>query len=135
MKTNRILSLLIVFVSAFAISSSCQQPKSDGTAQTIDAAAYKKLTQDKSNILLDVRTPQEYAEGHLANSINLDYQSSAFQEEIAKLDKSKSYLVYCRSGKRSAAAMEMMEKAGFKKVTNLDGGIMSWESNGFEVVK
>jgi rhodanese-related sulfurtransferase len=69
--------------------------------------------------VVDVRTPSEYAAGHIAGAINVDVESGAFSDAIAGLDKSKTYLVYCHSGRRSGIASEQMRAAGF---TVLDGG-------------
>lgn len=80
-------------------------------------------------IILDVRTPEEFAEGHLPNAINIDVTNTNFEEEVNKLDKKLSYLVYCRSGKRSSAATSKMATLGFQKITNLEGGISNWKGD------
>ena len=86
-------------------------------------------------VILDVRTPQEYAEGHIQGAINIDYNASGFQNKVGKLDKTKTYLVYCHTGIRSAAASKIMVSLGFKNVNNMTGGITDWQSLGFAVVK
>lgn len=86
------------------------------------------ISQNSSNlIILDVRTPAENKEGHIANSINIDYHSPSFESQIANLDPQKNYLVYCRSGGRSAGSCELMEKKGIKNVYNLAGGFINWQ--------
>ncbi len=70
-------------------------------------------------IVIDVRTPQEYQESHLKNSRHIDVLASDFNSEISKLDKSKSYKLYCRSGNRSSKALEIMKAQGFKNLENL----------------
>ena len=85
--------------------------------------------------ILDVRTPAEVAEGHLANSLNIDFESGNFADEINKLDKSKSYAVYCRSGRRSALAAAEMSKAGFHHILNMSGGTIDWTTAGLPLVK
>ena len=78
--------------------------------------------------ILDVRTPSEYAEGFIPNSKLINIQDPAgFTEEVEKLDKDKSYYIYCRSGKRSQMACQVMENMGFKDVNNLATGIMEWD--------
>ncbi|MDD3753563.1 MAG: rhodanese-like domain-containing protein [Methanobacterium sp.] len=90
--------------------------------------------QDNSNfVILDVRTPGEYEESHIEGSVLINYQSPDFKDEIQKLDKDKTYLVYCRSGMRGAACIDVMMEAGFKKIYNIDGGIMGWENSGLPV--
>ena len=85
--------------------------------------------------ILDVRTPAEFAEGHLNNSLNIDFQSENFDSQIQTLDKSKSYAVYCRSGVRSAMAAEEMSHLGFKFVSNMVGGILEWSAAGLPITK
>lgn len=76
-------------------------------------------------VLLDVRTPQEFTSGHLMNAINIDYENIAFESEIKKLDNTKTYFVYCRSGNRSGKAISVMKNNGFKNIYELEGGIIS----------
>lgn len=87
----------------------------------------KELNADDNSIILDVRTPEEYEEKHILDSklINVK-EPQNFVDEIEKLDKSKSYYVYCRSGARSMMACNIMEQMGFSDVANLDGGIIDW---------
>ena len=80
----------------------------------------------KPNVqLVDVRTADEYAEGHIPNAVNIDVLEPAFAERIATLDKERTVALYCRSGRRSKAAAEKVTKMGYK-VVELDGGILSW---------
>lgn len=76
--------------------------------------------------LVDVRTADEYSKGHLANSVNIDWNGNDFDVEIAKLDKAKPVYVYCLSGGRSGQAAAKMRADGFKEVYELQGGIMKW---------
>jgi rhodanese-related sulfurtransferase len=77
-------------------------------------------------IVLDVRTEGEYKSGKIDKAINIDYNAPDFKEQLQKLDKNKTYLVYCRSGARSNAAMEIMKAEGFMFLYHLEGGILSW---------
>lgn len=79
--------------------------------------------------ILDIRTPQEYRAGHIANSINVDYYSADFENKLDGMDKSKIYLIYCRSGSRSGRAMSIMSEQGFVRVYNLANGIIDWQQN------
>ena len=82
---------------------------------------------DKNNsILLDVRTKEEVIENKINNSLNIDFYSDNFQKSILSLDKSKTYYVYCRSGRRSLNTVEFMRENGFSKSYNVDGGIIKW---------
>lgn len=89
-----------------------------------------QLEQDDNAFILDVRTSDEVEEGYIPGSTNIDiYLGQEFLEELEKLDKSKNYYVYCRSGNRSGQACAIMNNAGFKNAYNLEGGFMKWEGN------
>jgi thioredoxin len=124
--SKRIYLLLIVILAISA--SSCEQ----ATAQNeLKAEAFKqKLESTGDEILLDVRTPGEYSEGHLQDALNIDWNGDAFETEAAKLDMSKPVFVYCLAGSRSAAAAEKMREMGFKQVYELKGGILKWRAAG-----
>lgn len=93
----------------------------------------KQLVKSGNAQLLDVRTPEEYDEGHLAKAANVDYKSPDFKEKIAKLDKSKPVYVYCLSGGRSAAAATALHESGFKEVYDMKGGYLKWNTSGKNV--
>ncbi len=86
-------------------------------------------------VILDVRTPPEFEESHLQQAKLLDYYSPIFKEELLKLDKSKIYLIYCRTGVRSAETLNLMKNLGFKEVYNLIGGLNLWKSKGLPLKK
>ncbi len=90
-------------------------------------AAHEKLATSKS-IFVDVRTPEEIAEGKIKGAIELDYRSSDFEDKILKLDRDKDYVIYCRSGGRSKRFAEVMQKHEFKQVSNMLGGYEAWKS-------
>ena len=103
---------------------------------TLDA--YTLIQNNEDNhyfIILDVRTADEYKSGYIIGAINIDYYSTEFQADIGKLDKNKQYLVYCKAGVRSAAAVRIMLDLGFQKTQNLDGGITKWIQDGYLIVK
>ena len=115
------------------------KPVSDSTAAMtdVDAAAAAELIAkpDDAPIVIDVRTPEEFAEGHIEGAINIDFKAATFKDELAKLDKDKTYLMHCRSGGRSTSAKPVFEELGFKSVYHLDGGILAWEEAKQPVVK
>lgn len=76
-------------------------------------------------VMLDVRTPTEFAAGHLEKAINVDYEDASFESEIKKLDTTKTYFVYCRSGNRSGKSIAIMRADGFQHIFELKGGIVS----------
>ena len=85
-------------------------------------------------ITLDVRTPGEFNEGHIEGALLVDFESGNFENEIAALDKTKTYAVYCRSGSRSGQAVKVMSDAGFTSVYNLNGGVIDWTIAGLPLV-
>lgn len=101
------------------------------TVKTVSATDFKQAVDDSSVIVLDVRTPEEYNEGHIARSSNIDFYSESFVDRIATLDKKASYAVYCRSGNRSEQTLSLMKEMGFEKVLDLSGGIGAWQRAGY----
>ena len=90
----------------------------------------EQLEKDENSFILDVRTPEEVEEGYIPGATNIDiYLGQDFLSELEKLDKSKNYYVYCRSGNRSGQACAIMNNAGFKNAYNLQGGFMNWEGD------
>lgn len=82
-------------------------------------------------IVLDVRTPREYRAGHIEGAININYFSLGFRGEINKLDKTKTYLIHCKSGHRSGRAAPIIKNAGIANVIHLDGGFDAWKAHGY----
>ncbi len=86
----------------------------------------QKIHSDNSAVIIDVRTPQEFSDGHIPNSMLIDIYNPTFQSKILELDKSKNYYIYCRSGNRSYHAGVFMLAEGFASVQHLEEGIISW---------
>ena len=107
---------------------------SSGSVTNQGATDFAKTTSDSSVVVLDVRTPGEFMVGHIANAINIDVEGMQFNADVSKLDKSKTYAVYCHSGRRSAIATAEMSKLGFKTLFNLEGGIGAWSAAGQTLV-
>ena len=127
MKNIILVSVLILGISV----ASCQNQTKGNSSKQINSTITvdefdKKLSETKDVQLVDVRTPEEYQEGHLKNSLNYNFNGSDFDNELSKLDKTKPVMVYCLAGGRSAEAAEIMEKKGFTEVYNMQGGIMKW---------
>ena len=96
-------------------------------AATIDAAP-------DDLVILDIRTPKEYAEGHIDGATLIDFYRDDFAEQIAALDRDDPYVLYCRSGNRSQQARSLMAELGFTDVADVDGGIVGWQAAGLPVV-
>ncbi|GAB3247618.1 hypothetical protein GCM10027425_03540 [Alteromonas gracilis] len=126
--------LLIALLAAVALAlTGCGS--SDSTSGTdLDVEAFADRVAVDGMTVLDVRTPAEFAEGHLPGAVNVDVSAPDFGQRIADLDPEAAYAVYCRSGSRSAEALRLMQEAGFDDVAHLDGGITEWQASGGEVV-
>lgn len=99
--------------------------------KTIDVVSYSEKIKATPNAqILDVRTPEEYATGHIENSDNVNWLSDSFVLRTDKYDKTKPVFVYCKIGGRSAKAAEKLAELGFKTIYNLDGGMLKWEAAG-----
>jgi phage shock protein E len=121
---------IVIILSALLVLTGC----SSGASADLNAAEFQAKTQESGVITLDVRTPGEFMEGHLINSLNIDVENPSFVTEIAKLDKTATYAVYCRSGRRSADAIATMKQAGFSNLFNLDAGVQEWDAAGLPLV-
>ena len=112
---------------------SCQ---SQATNKSIGPAALNQQIKTSTNpVILDVRTAEEFKDGHLPNAINMDYYEDDFKTEMAKLSMGNTYVVYCETGGRSASAAKVMRKAGFQNVVELDGGFSAWVDAKLPTVK
>lgn len=121
--------LFAVLVVGVALLSACS---SNSTAAIInmDVSEFADVIANQDVVILDVRTPAEFASGRIANSINIDAESGNFEAEIQALDKTKTYAVYCRSGRRSGVATGTMANAGFTSLYNMNGGTIDWTNSG-----
>lgn len=133
---------LIPLVLLAALAGGCAgyqdaEPGEQVVTTAAPSMAYALIQENEDNpdfVILDVRTPEEYAEGHLAGSVLLDFYAADFEEKLAGLDRDKIYLVYCRSGNRSGQAADLMEEMGFLEVYDM-GGINQWTAEGLPAVK
>ncbi|MFY8004612.1 MAG: thioredoxin domain-containing protein [Chitinophagaceae bacterium] len=121
---KHLLYLLVISLSV-VLMIGCQSAKT--TEWTLAPKAYQeKLGATPKKILLDVRTPEEFAKSHLANAINVNWHDDDFEKKIDSLDKNLPVFLYCLSGPRSSAAAEMLQLKGFKVVYDMEGGLLKW---------
>lgn len=128
------------FVAALTLGmalTSCNAQQNNNTQfpANADAAQFEQLMNENPGQLVDVRTPEEYAQGHLAGSKLMNFYSEDFATQLETLDPEQPVYVYCRSGGRSGKAAEMLREKGFKAVVNLQGGVMGWESQNKPLVQ
>lgn len=136
-KRNALFLSLFLVLSAI---SGCIQIEEESSAQIfekITAEEAKRLIEERKEdpnfIVIDIRTPEEYAQGHLPGAVNLNFYSESFREDLNRLERDKVYLIYCRSGHRSGVAVPLMKELGFKEVYELEGGILEWISKGYSL--
>lgn len=145
--------LLAALVGFTLVAASCgsDEPAADGvtattTAAVLDGAAVDGIgtisPQDAAAladdppadlVVLDVRTPEEFAEGHLDGALLVDFYDDDFAAQLAALDPAVPYLVYCRSGNRSGQTLAIMDELGFESAVDVDGGIVAWAGAGLPI--
>ena len=140
--TTRALQLALVVVAAIALAG-CGGSSQDEAATVPTATSGVVLASpeeaqaliDTGKVkLLDVRTPEEFAAGHIAGAENIDFRAADFADQIDALDQGESYVVYCHTGNRSGQATALMAGKGFASVTDVDGGIEAWTAAGLPTV-
>ena len=125
MKKFIALTLLVLNTSVFSQSK----------IENVDAATFKKYIDEKKGLLIDLRTDDELKnKGMIKGATQIDFLAKDAEQKILKLDKKKTYLIYCAGGGRSGDCAELMEKQGFAHIVNLEKGIEGWKKSGFETV-
>jgi phage shock protein E len=133
--------VIALILTAFFVGTTLSKPKDCGAACgnqiiSVNAVEFAQASKDQAVTIIDVRTPEEYTQGHLEKAVNTDFNNQTqFQAYLNSLDKNAIYLIYCRTGNRSGQAMKLMEAKGFTNIINLDGGIQSWQNAGFTLEK
>lgn len=142
MKSNfaRAASLLTAALLALTFTlnqaSAGEKEKSPPTVVThADARQAAQLVTKTNVVVLDIRTPGEFASGHIAGAMNLDFLAGDFSGKLAKLDREKTYVVHCGTGRRSTNCLPQLARLGFTNVVHLDGGFKAWQAAGQPVEK
>jgi rhodanese-related sulfurtransferase len=115
-----------------AAKSAVKNVDAAGAKKILDEAAAKK---DPKVKVLDIRTPDEFKDGHIAGAVNVDFLSKDFAEKAGALDKDTTWVLHCASGRRSTKSLETFTKLGFKSILHLDGGFAAWQKAGLPVEK
>jgi len=145
---KKLLTLVVVSaLSACSQADSGAQASKPAAQETVQKAVDMKVTHvDAAKaletmkarpelVVIDVRTPAEYASGHIDGAINIDYKNPNFATEITKLDASQDYLIHCRSGGRSTASLKHFKNGGFSHIIHMDGGMLGWDKAGQPTVQ
>jgi len=113
-----------LFVAAGCVASASA---ADNNVTRVNAEQAQKLIADKKVVVLDLRTPEEFAAGHIAGATNINFRAADFEKALTTLDKNQPYLVHCASGNRSTQALPKFQKLEFKSLYHLDSGIKGWQ--------
>jgi thioredoxin len=126
MKISSIFFLLLSFTIL-----SCKGQTSKNITDIDPKAFSEKIMTTPNAQIIDVRTPQEFASGHLDNAVNIDWLGDNFVANAEKLDKTKPVFVYCKTSNRSPQAAKKLEELGFATIYNMQGGLLKWDAEGF----
>jgi len=142
LKNLMVLVLSVLLVIGVVLTGGCAGRIIETPTRIIENVTPREafnLIQDNQNnpdfVIIDVRTPQEFAEEHIENAINIDYYSETFRDELNKLDKNQTYLVYCRVGRRSRNALDIMAELNFREAYNMLDGINGWKVEGLPITQ
>lgn len=125
---TKYIIIAVVIVLAFAFMAFRNVSQQNSCFENLSPAEFKKMLEEQEDVvLLDVRTDNEFNSGHIQDAKNVNYFASNFRQKIKEMNQDKTYLVYCRSGGRSAKACNILCQEGMTKVYNLSGGILAWK--------
>jgi len=122
----------IIFLSILSVNAKCQTYE-----EIIPEEAFHMIQKQKGNsdfVVIDVRTPEEFARERILGAVNIDIRSETFREEVERLPREKVYLLYCRTANRSVRAFEVFQELGFREVYHMLWGIVGWKEAGLPVV-
>ena len=132
MKTTLKLSILVL-VTVLGISCNTKSQSQLDAITVVTPTEFKAKSVNQT--IIDIRTPQEFSQGHIDGAININYYDSNFMDQIAKYDKNQPLFIYCRSGNRTSPASKKIADFGFTQIYDLEGGILYWIKNNNETVK
>jgi len=127
---------ILLFLSVISVLACGNQAANSDQFMTLSVADFAAKMQSEPGVLLDVRTIEEHQDGFIAGAMQYDYyETASFKAALNGMDKDKTYYIYCRSGGRSGTTLAMMQQMGFKKVNNLEGGMLAWRRANQPVAK
>jgi rhodanese-related sulfurtransferase len=132
-----VLSAALLLVSLLPLWAS--EPESvKPFSALLPKAAFEMIQKNRGKpdfVIIDIRTPAEFADGYIEGAININYNDESFLEQLDRLDKTKTYVIYCRTGRRSSDALNVMIRLGFKNVYRITGDIVRWKAEGLPTLK
>ena len=127
------LSIILGVVIGLSLLNCKQSTAQQSTL--LEPQEFKEFVSANEVLLVDIRTPREFNSGHIEKAININFLSSEFDEQIQKLDTTKTLVIYCRSGNRSSKSTSKFVKVGFDNLYDLKGGVLNWQKSGLKLVK
>lgn len=138
LKNLIVLTLSVSLIIGVASIAGCVRDETAAIEDVTPQEAFTLIEDNRNNsdfVIIDVRTAEEFADGHIEDAGNIDFYSTTFREELDNLDKNKTYLIYCRSGSRSGSTADIMAELNFEEVYNILGGMIQWNSEELPTVK
>jgi rhodanese-related sulfurtransferase len=132
MKTT-VKLMLFVLLTVSGISCNTKSQSQSEAIKVLTPTEFKEKSANQT--IIDIRTPQEFNQGHIEGAVNINYYDRNFMDQIAKYDKNQPIFIYCRSGNRTSPASRKMANFGFTQINDLEGGILYWLKNKNETVK
>lgn len=137
-KSNVLLTVLVLAIAG-CTDNTTQAEKPTQTQTTVSQKNYRDISvtdaanmiaSTKDLVVLDIRSPEEFAEGHIEGAVNVDFRQANFAAELANLDKDQTYLLHCHSGGRSSKSIKILEELGFTDIAHMKQGIQGWRAAG-----
>jgi rhodanese-related sulfurtransferase len=127
---------LLTFAGLFVFTHSvaAQATYADAPIVNVSAVEAQEVLKQKDIVILDIRTPQEFRASRISGAININFYDPSFPDELNKLDRNKTYFVYCRSGNRTGQSMRLFSQLGFKNIFHLQRGIVDWTRSGYKMI-
>lgn len=131
----RIIIIVLITLVSFGSLQAAESSSTQVPMKRIGVEEFEKLRSEKTNVVLDVRTEKEFKTSRIPGAVNIDVNALDFETQVAKLDKSKVYLVHCTAGVRSRRACKKLDELGFKYLYDLAPGFSGWEKAGKPIEK
>lgn len=125
----------LFLIAVFLLSCTTTSERNNNVVENVSAKQAQTIMEDTTIVVLDVRTAEEYNDGHIKNAVNIDFRSANFVSEMQKLDKNTTYVMHCKSGGRSSMALEKIKDLGFTKIYHMNGGMLEWAEHNLPIQK
>ena len=138
LKNFIVLTLSVSLIIGVTLTAGCVRDETATIEDITPQEAFTLIQNNQNNpelVILDVRTPEEFTGGYIGSAVNIDFYSETFRDELANLDKNKTYLIYCRGGTRGRSTLDITTELDFEEAYNMSGGMLRWVEEEFPTVK